>query len=230
MHTAAFGQNPHFITFCSRWHQWNTSDHKVEDTVISSVSPCFITFNFSLNHHKNPSNKMVYLGREKDSDSSAQMLRKLSFSYFSCNNSFHSSSLINVPYSDRRACVDSVTAVGVWWPTVCSFPNADGASPSSNPAPPARRAHSPLGFTPRRNPVPPALQFSLPQDGGSQMALLASTSHPNRPLWRFCRVRSGFWHVFCDFFPFVSLSSRSGFWQPWAPARERRRRRRTPAT
>lgn len=28
-------------------------------------SLCFITFNFSLNHHKNPSNKMVYLGRGK---------------------------------------------------------------------------------------------------------------------------------------------------------------------
>lgn len=95
-------------------------------------------------------------------------------------------------------------AVGVWWPTVCSFPNADGGSPSSDPAPPAppvRRTHSPLGSTPRRNPVAPgSLSASLPQDGGSQVALLASPSHPNRPLWRFCRDRSGFfWHL-CDHF------------------------------
>lgn len=65
MQTAAFRQNPHFMAFCSRWHQWNTSDHSGGRGNLICFSLCFITFNFSLNHHKNPSNKMVYLGRGK---------------------------------------------------------------------------------------------------------------------------------------------------------------------
>lgn len=100
-------------------------------------------------------------------------------------------------------------AVGVWWPTVCSFPNADGVSPSSDPAPPAPpagRTHSPLGSTPRRNPVAPgSLSASLPQDGGSQVALLASPSHPNRPLWRFCRDRSGLVFFLTPLWPFFGF-------------------------
>lgn len=68
--------------------------------------------------------------------------------------------------------------------------------PSRPPRSLSPRLHS------EEEPGAPGSPASLPQDGGSQMALLASTSHPNRPLWRFCRVRSGFWHIFWWLFSF----------------------------
>lgn len=78
--------------------------------------------------------------------------------------------------------------------------------------------------------------ITLPQDGGLQMALLASTTPRNRPCgFNDAFVRTGVivCHLFVDILggsTWEIPSSRFGLWQPWAPGKERRRPRRTPAT
>lgn len=76
--------------------------------------------------------------------------------------------------------------------------------------------------------------ITLPQDGGLQMALLASTSHRNRPCVfndAFAGTEVIFVPPFCRFFGGSTWEiPSSGLWQSWAPGKERRRRRRTLAT
>lgn len=177
--------------WASRGHQCNSSDHKAQVRVHfmfvsrrlrALIFPSWVTKHRALHGNRIsitrcpnlPTMHALYnnvsRNRSRFADSSSCMKLKLTslpliqlvslsfnifFPLFAGYKVLHFTKLL------ARARARTETAAVPWWPTVCSFPKADGDSPSSDPAPPACYRYSPLGSTPRRNPVPLADRFQL---------------------------------------------------------------------